>query len=354
MNFFSIYFSVHLLVKSSSIFVLFSKLRSQEIEQFRGGIKNIMKFLKGISRGELFLKRVKEFRNPVDDKQTTTVNKVRNFKASKESIIIYLTIFLSFFCVFAGIQMVKFSDLKSNAIDIRLRYSQIKNNGFYNIYQNLGVINIMQVIEIEQKGVPLTPDVLQNFDSLLQNIIQKSYRFQLNSGLPTFKTVFNQIESVSACEILQNSSFSCTSHFEEVYFLKSIRSTFMNSVLLMKKFSSVLNANIRKDLIGKSDLMAEANTLTQSLLRLVLVFDKINENLNSSLQSVIEDQLARAQFFIIIETFVSVFMLIFGGFIIYYYLNKISMENSSFIKVLPFDLIVKNQYFKIYLNKNKY
>ena len=354
MNFFTIFFSVQLLVKSTSIFILFSKLRSQEIEQFSGGISKIMKFLKGISRSDLFLKKVKEFRNTVDEKQTNTVNKVRNFKTSNESIIIYLTIFISFLCVFAGIQMAKFFNLKSNAVEIRLRYSEIKNNGFYNIYQNLGVINLMQVIEIEQKGAPLTAGILQSFDSLLRNINEKSYRFQLNAGLPTFKTVLNQIESASACEMLQNSSFSCASQFEEVYFFKSISSIFMDSVLLMKKFDKILNTKIRENLVEKQDLMAETNTLTQNLVRLVLVFNKIDENLNSSLKIAIENQLMRAQFFIIIETFVSIFMLFFGGFMIFYYLNKISMENSSFIKVLPFNLIVKNQYFKIYLNKNKY
>ena len=233
MNFFTIFFSVQLLVKSGSIFFLFSKLRSQEIEQFSGGISKIKKFLKGISRADLFLKRVKEFRNSVDESQTTTVNKVRNFKTSNESIIIYLTIFISFLCVFAGIQMAKFFNLKSNAVEIRLRYSEIKNNGFYNIYQNLGVINLMQVITIEQKGAPITTDVLQSFDSLLRNISEKSYRFQLNSGLPTFKTVLNQIESTSACEMLRNSSFSCASQFEEIYFFFFFCTTFMDSILLM-------------------------------------------------------------------------------------------------------------------------
>ena len=108
LNLFTIYYSVVLLVKSNSIFILFSKLRSQEIEQFNVGIKKLEKFVKGISRGELFLKKVKEFRNPADEKQTTIVNKVRNFETSYEFTIVYITIFVFSFFIFFFIQLGKY------------------------------------------------------------------------------------------------------------------------------------------------------------------------------------------------------------------------------------------------------
>ena len=128
----------------------------------------------------------------------------------------------------------------------------------------------------------------------------------------------------------------------------------MGSIMLMKKFNRMLKAKDRAKFLEKKDLMIETFTTTQSLVRLVSVFNKVNENLNNNLGKTIDKQLTSAEKFIILETVASIFMLIFGGLLIYHFLNNLSMENSSFIKVLPFNLIVKDQYFKIYLNKNKY
>lgn len=310
--------------------------------------------MKGITRDEIFLKKVKEFRNPVDEKQTTTVNKVRNFESSFDFMIAYLIIFVFSLFIFVGIQTGKYFNLKSNAIEIRLSYSQITNIGFYNIYQNLGIIKIMEVIKNESKGIPVSSDDQKSYNSLLDNLKEKSYRFQFDSGIPTFKDVLFRIESSSACELLKNSSFSCSSKFEEIFYMNSFRSSYMGSILLMKKFNRMLKAKDRAKFVDKKDLMTETNTVTQSLVRLVSVFNKVNEDLNNNLELLVDKQLASAENLIIIESIASVFMLIFGGLLIYHFLNSLSMENSSFIKVLPFNLIVKNQYFKIYLNKNKY
>lgn len=354
LNILAIYFSVFLLVKSSSIFLLFSKLRSEEIEQFNSGIKNLKKFLTGISRGDLFLKKVKEFRLPVDEKQSSLVNKVRNFRTSNDFIATYVAIFISSLFVFGGIQLGKYLILKSNAIEIRLSYSQIKNTAFYNIYQNLGIIKIMEVIQNESKGIPPSPKVLESYNSLLDNVKEKSFRFQLNSCLPTFKKVFLELESVSACEELRNTSFSCSTQFEEIFFFNAFRSTFMDSIILMKKFNRMLKAKNRQTFLEKKDLMAETSTVSQNLVRLVSVFNKVNDNLNENLKSATQSQLSTTQNFLILEIFVSILVLFFGGLVIFFFLNNLSMEKSSFIKVLPFNLIVRNQYFKIYLNKNKY
>lgn len=313
-----------------------------------------MNFLKGISRGEIFLKRVKEFRYPIDEKPTSSINKVQNFKTSNGVILIYLSIFVLSLCTFAGIQYVKYSILKTSAIEIRLSYSQIKNNGYYNIYQNLGIIKIIEVIQKESNDVAQDPNLLQSYSALLKNIQEKSYRFQLSFGLPSYKNVFYEMESQSACELIKDSSFVCTSQFEEIFYFNAIRSTFMDSIILMKKFDLMFNSEDRSKLAEKKDLMTETNTVVQSLIRLVSLFNKLNDNLISYLLVIIEEQVSRIKFFLILEAFFSAFMLFFGGFMIFYFLNNLSMENISFIKVLPFNLIVKNQYFKIYLNKNKY
>ena len=341
-------------MKSSSIFVLFSKLRSQEIEQFSSGVKRVKKFLKGISRGELFLKKVKEFRYPADEKQASLINKVQNFKASNGTIPVYLSIFVLSLTLFGGIQYAKYSILKTKAIEIRLSYSQIKNNGYYNIYQHLGIIKVMEVVQNESNGVAQSPDLLQTYTALLRNIKEKSYRFQLSFGLPSYKNVFVGLESQSACGLLEGSSFGCTSQFEEIYFLKAVRSTFMDSILLMKKFELALSSKDRPKLAEKKDLMAEASTLVQDLVRLVSVFNKLNENLISYLSTLIQSQLSRAKYFVVLETLVSALVLSLGGGVLFFFLNNPSMENISFIKVLPFNLIVKNQYFQICLNKKKY
>ena len=249
---------------------------------------------------------------------------------------------------------MKYSILKTRAIEIRLSYSQIKNNGYYNVYRNLGIIKILEVIQNESNGVPQNPNLLQTYNALLDNIKEKSYRFQLSFGLPSYKNVFYGMESQSACELLKDSSFSCTSQFEEIFFFNAVRSTYMDSLILMKKFHLMLNAKDRVKFVEKKDLMTETSTLVQNLVRLVSVFNKLNENLISYLSVVIENQLSMANYFVILETLVSVLMLFLGGFMIFYFLNNLSMENTSFIKVLPFNLIVRNQYFKIYLNKKKY
>ena len=343
-----------LLVKSSSIFVLFAKLRTQEIEQFNVGIKKLTMFLKEMSRAELFLKKVKDFRNPVDEKLKTIVNRVRNFETSYNFMIGYLTIFVLSFLIFFGIQMIKYHSLRKTAVEIRLSYSQIANIGFYNIYQNLGVIKIMEVIQNEAKGIPPSPNEISSYEAILASLKAKSFRFQLNSGLPTFKNVLFKIESISACELLENTSFNCTSKFEEIFFFNAFRSTLMTSILLMEKFGYLLKLEDRVKLVEKTDLMSETSTLTQSMIRLVSVFNKVNESLNNNLDLLTGKLILSAKGFLIIEIVASLLMLLGGGLMIYYYLYDLSMINSSFIKVLPFSLIVKNQYFQIYLNKNKY
>ena len=307
-----------------------------------------------MSRTELFLKKVKDFRNPVDEKPKNLVNKVRNFETSYDFMIGYLTIFVLSLLLFFGIQLIKYNFLKGNATEIRLSYSQILNVGFYNIYQNLGIIKIMGVIQNETKGIPPSQNDISSYDDILDNLKSKSFRLQLNSGLPTFKEVLFKIESSSACELLTNTSFSCTTEFEEIFFFNAFRSTLMSSILLMEKFDYMLKLKDRVKFVEKRDLMSETSTLTQSLIRLVPVFNKVNESLNNNLDRLVGQLMENAKNFAIIEIVASILMLLAGGLMIYYYLYNLSMENSSFIKVLPFNLVVKNQYFKIYLNKNKY
>ena len=128
----------------------------------------------------------------------------------------------------------------------------------------------------------------------------------------------------------------------------------MSSILLMEKFGYLLKLEDRAKIVNKSDLMSETSSLTQSMLRLVSVFNKVNKDLNNNLDLLTGKLISSAKQFGIVEIVASFLMLLGGGLMIYYYLYDLSMENSSFIKVLPFNLIVKNQYFKIYLNKNKY
>jgi len=51
--------------------------------------------------------------------------------------------------------------------------------------------------------------------------------------------------------------------------------------------------------------------------------------------------------------FILVIFLLFN-LLIFKELTNFSVKNSKFIEIVPLEIVVTNQYFKIYLNTNKY
>lgn len=355
MNMVTIVLSITLLKKSYSIFILFSKLRSQEIDQFNLGIKKVMKFLKGMVRSDIFIKKVKEFKTTNDEKQSSNVNKVRNFDVSFDFLIVYCLILTMSICLFVVIQMMKYNFIRENSLEIKLGYFQIKNIGFNNIYQNLELIKIIDIFKQHRDNEAVSQDSIDLFKILLDNINQKVYSFQFDPVLPTYKDMIVDVEATSACQYLENTEFACNSSHFDVFIKDAYRSLPINTLILFKKFNKRLEQIATSSSPPPSEaLILETNTIIETLIRMTLIYRSVIEKLNKNIQTLIQKQQSTSKNFVVVEIIFSILMLFFGSFLLFTYLNDLSMENSSFIKVLPFNLIVKNQYFKIYLNKNKY
>ena len=354
MNMVTIVLSITLLKKSYSIFILFSKLRSQEIDQFNLGIKKVMKFLKSMVRSDIFLKKVKEFKTTSDEKQSSNVNKVRNFDVSLDSLIVYCLILTLSICLFVVIQMMKYTFIRENSLEIKLGYFQIKNIGFNNIYQNLELIKIIDIFKQHRANEPVSQDSIDIFNSLLKKIRQKVYSFQFDPVLPTYKDMIVDVEATSACQYLENTEFACNSTHFDVFMKDAYRSLPINTLILFKTFSKRLEQIDSVTPPPSEALVLETNTIVETLIRMTIIYRSVIEKLNGNIRTLIKRQQSTSKNFVVVEIIFSILMLFFGSTLLFTYLNDLSMENSSFIKVLPFNLIVKNQYFKIYLNKNKY
>ena len=354
MNMVTIVLSITLLKKSYSIFILFSKLRSQEIDQFNLGIKKVMKFLKSMVRSDIFLKKVKEFKTTSDEKQSSNVNKVRNFDVSFDFLIVYCLILTLSICLFVVIQMMKYTFIRENSLEIKLGYFQIKNIGFNNIYQNLELIKIIDIFKQHRANEPVSQDSIDIFNSLLKKIRQKVYSFQFDPVLPTYKDMIVDVEATSACQYLENTEFACNSTHFDVFMKDAYRSLPINTLILFKTFSKRLEQIDTVTPPPSEALVLETNTIVETLIRMTIIYRSVIEKLNGNIRTLIKRQQSTSKNFVVVEIIFSILMLFFGSTLLFTYLNDLSMENSSFIKVLPFNLIVKNQYFKIYLNKNKY
>ena len=313
-----------------------------------------MKFLKSMVRSDIFLKKVKEFKTTSDEKQSSNVNKVRNFDVSLDSLIVYCLILTLSICLFVVIQMMKYTFIRENSLEIKLGYFQIKNIGFNNIYQNLELIKIIDIFKQHRANEPVSQDSIDIFNSLLKKIRQKVYSFQFDPVLPTYKDMIVDVEATSACQYLENTEFACNSTHFDVFMKDAYRSLPINTLILFKKFSKRLEQIDSVTPPPSEALVLETNTIVETLIRMTIIYRSVIEKLNGNIRTLIKRQQSTSKNFVVVEIIFSILMLFFGSTLLFTYLNDLSMENSSFIKVLPFNLIVKNQYFKIYLNKNKY